>query len=143
MKVQIKRIDKSLPLPEYKTKGAVGLDLYARLDTTVPARSTGKIPANVIIQTPPDHMFLITSRSSSPFKKGLMPANGVGVGDPDFCGEEDEYHIAVYNFTDHDVTVKRGERVAQGIFVPITRVVWQEVKKMNPKSRGGFGSTDK
>lgn len=143
MKVKIKRIDIELPLPEYKTEGAVGLDLYARVETTIPAKAVAKIPANVIVKTPPNYLFLIASRSSTPFKKGLMPANGVGIGDPDFCGEQDEYHIAVFNYSDNAVVVERGERIAQGIFVPIERVEWQEVNTMSAKSRGGFGSTDK
>jgi dUTP pyrophosphatase len=141
MKVRIKRLDRGLPLPAYQTAGSVGCDLYARLTTVIPPRSLARVPANVIIQTPPGYMFLVASRGSTPFKKGLMLANGVGIGDQDFCGPEDEYQIAVYNFTDQPVTVERGERIAQGIFVPVAVAEWVEVEAVDGPSRGGFGST--
>lgn len=142
MKVKITRLDRDIPLPAYQTAGSVGCDLHARVSTEVLPRSLAKIPANVIIQTPPGYMFLVVSRSSTPFKKGLMLANGVGIGDQDFGGPEDEYHIAVYNFTDVPVTVQRGERIAQGIFVPVAVAQWKETSAVEQPNRGGFGSTD-
>lgn len=141
MKVKIKRIDKELPLPKYQTSGSVGCDLNARVTTIIPPHSLGKIPANVIIETPPGYMFVVASRGSTPFKKGLLPPHGFGVGDQDFCGPDDEYWIVVYNFTDQEVTVERGERIAQGIFVPIEVAQWEEVEEMTGPTRGGFGST--
>jgi dUTP pyrophosphatase len=141
MKVKITRIDKTLPLPKYETKGAVGCDLYARLTTTIPAKSLGRIPANVIIATPKGYMFMVASRGSTPYKKGLLTPHGFGVGDQDFCGPEDEYWIIVYNFTDKEVIVERGERVAQGIFVPVEVVEWEETAQMKNPTRGGHGST--
>lgn len=142
MKVKISRIDKDLPLPTYQTNGSVGCDLFARVDTKIPAKSLGRIPANVIIETPPGYMFVVASRGSTPFKKGLLPPHGIGIGDQDFCGPEDEYQIPVYNFTDQEVVIERGERVAQGIFVPIEKVEWEELDSMgHNKTRGGFGST--
>lgn len=144
MKVKISRIDKDLPLPTYQTDGSVGCDLFARETISIPAKSLGKIPANVIIETPPGYMFIVASRGSTPFKKGLLPPHGIGIGDQDFCGPDDEYHIAVYNFTDQDILIKRGERVAQGIFVPVEIAEWEELQSMDHnKTRGGFGSTDK
>ncbi len=142
MKVKITRVDGDVPLPAYQTAGSVGCDLHARVTTEIAPRSLAKIPANVIIQTPPGYMFLVASRSSTPFKKGLMLANGVGIGDQDFGGPEDEYHIALYNFTDRPVTVQRGERIAQGIFVPVAVAQWEEAPAAERPSRGGFGSTD-
>lgn len=142
MKVKITRVDKSLSLPKYHTKGSVGLDLLARVATKISSKSFGKIPANVIIQTPPGYMFIITLRSSAPSKFGLLAPHGIGVGDQDFYGPKDEYQILVYNFTEREVLVKRGERIAQGIFVPIEKVEWEEITLKKKKSRGGFGSTD-
>jgi dUTP pyrophosphatase len=141
MKVRIKRVDRGLPLPAYQTAGAVGCDLYARLATEVAPHSLARVPANVIIQTPPGYMFLVASRGSTPFRKGLMLANGVGIGDQDFCGPEDEYHIAVYNFTAEAVVVERGERIAQGIFVPVAIAEWVEMDDADQPTRGSFGST--
>lgn len=142
MKVKITRIDKNLPLPIYQTKGSVGCDLYARVTTKIPPKGLAKIPANVIIETPPGFMFLIASRSSTPFKKGLMKANGVGIIDQDFSGPGDEINLSVYNFTDSEVFVKRGERIAQGVFVAIEKADWVEMRSTGQTStRGGFGST--
>jgi dUTP pyrophosphatase len=141
MKVKIKRIDKDLPIPKYQTKGAVGCDLYARVETKIAPHSLAKIPANVIIETPPGYMFLVASRGSTPYKKGLLPPHGVGIGDQDFCGPDDEYNIEVYNFTDNEVLVERGERIAQGIFVPVEIAEWEEVEEMGQESRGWHGST--
>jgi len=141
MKIKIQRIDKSLPLPRYETSGAVGFDLICRKSTTVKPREIVRIPANIVVRIPPGYMLMIVVRSSTPFKKGLVLINGAGIIDQDYCGEDDEIRIQVYNFIDKDVTVERGERIAQGIFVKVARGEWQEVEKMEKKSRGGFGTT--
>ena len=139
-KVKIKRFDAELPLPIYKTKGAAGFDLFAREDVTIKPRTFGYVPLNVAVDTPKDHFFLLAARSST-HKLGLMPANGIGIGDPDFVGDEDEYKIILYNFTAKPIKVERGMRVAQGMFVKFVKAKWHEVKKLNNKSRGGLGST--
>ncbi|GAC1429905.1 MAG: dUTP diphosphatase [Ktedonobacteraceae bacterium] len=138
--VAIKRIDRSLPLPTYATAGSVGFDLVCREETEVAPRKLGYIPGNVIVQTPPGYMLLLTLRSSTPRRRGLLVPHGVGVIDQDYCGEGDELMIQVYNFRDEAVTIQRGERIAQGMFVPVTHVVWDEVDAVG-KGRGGFGST--
>ena len=140
LQVTIKRIDTSLPLPTYATAGSVGFDLICREDIEVAPRKLARIPGNVIVQTPPGYMLLLTMRSSTPRRKGLLIPHGVGVIDQDYCGEGDELMVQVYNFRDEAVTVQRGERIAQGIFVPVTRVVWHEVDDVG-EGRGGFGST--
>jgi dUTP pyrophosphatase len=87
-------------------------------------------------------MLLLTLRSSTPRKKGLLKPHGVGVVDQDYCGPEDEIKIQVYNFTEEAVTVERGEKIGQGIFVRIDQVEWNETEFLEKTSRGGFGSTD-
>jgi dUTP pyrophosphatase len=140
LQVAIKRVDATLPLPTYATAGSVGFDLYCREETEVMPRQLARIPGNVIVRTPPGYMLLLTMRSSTARRKGLLIPNGVGVVDQDYSGEGDEVMVSVYNFKDEAVRVARGERVAQGIFVPIVRVAWQEVDEMG-QARGGFGST--
>ncbi|OLE34757.1 MAG: dUTPase [Ktedonobacter sp. 13_1_20CM_3_54_15] len=140
LEVTIKRIDISLQLPTYATAGSVGFDLLCREDTGIAPRTLGRIPANVIVQTPPGYMLLVTLRSSTPRRKGLLVPHGVGIIDQDYCGEGDEIMLQVYNFLDEAVTVQRGERIAQGMFVPIMQVNWNEVDEVG-KGRGGFGST--
>ncbi len=140
MKIRIKRLDKTLPLPAHQTAGAAAFDFSARLETIIPPRAVGYIPLNVIIATPPGYVLHVFARSGT-HKKGLILANGVGVVDPDFCGEEDEFRAAYYNFTNAPVTVARGERIAQGLVKKREDVEWEEVDKMEKLSRGGFGST--
>jgi dUTP pyrophosphatase len=90
----------------------------------------------------PEGMFLgIFARSSTPLKRGLMVANGVGVIDADYCGPADEVKVQVLNFTSSPVTIGAGDRIAQGLLLPITRVEWNEVTTIDRDSRGGFGST--
>lgn len=139
-KIKIKRFDKNLPLPEYKTSGAVGFDLSARENVIIKPNAVGYIPLNVAVATPKDHILLIAARGST-HKHGLMPVHGIGIGDPDFQGDEDEYKFPAFNFTSKVVRVERGTRIAQGIFVKFTKAKWDEVDKMKSKTRGGFGST--
>ena len=140
LQINIKRVDTELPLPNYATAGSVGFDLICREDTQIAPSHLARIPANVIVETPPGYMLLLTMRSSTAQRKGLLIPNGVGVIDQDYCGEGDELMVSVYNFRNETVTVMRGERVAQGIFVPIARVAWNEVNQTG-QGRGGFGST--
>lgn len=142
VKVRIKRVDKDLPLPVYQTKGAVGFDLYIRVTTEIQPGSLAKLPCNVVIETPNGYVCVVASRSSTPFKKGLLFPHGIGVVDQDYCGENDEFLVPVYNFTDKIVTVERGERIAQGIFMRVEQAEWEEIETMeHNKTRGGFGST--
>ncbi len=142
IKVKIKRIDKDLPLPVYETDGSVGFDLVAREDTTIEPGTIELVPSNVVVEVPKDYMLIVASRSSTPRKKGLAPPHGFGIIDHDYCGPEDEVKIQVYNFSKEPVTVKRGEKIAQGVFVHIDKFEWEEVDEIREDSRGGFGSTD-
>lgn len=143
MKVKIKRVDKSLPLPKYETDGSVGFDLLCRESAEIAPHEIALIPANIIVETPPGYMLMLCMRSSTPRKIGLMMAQSVGIIDNDYCGEEDEIKIQVYNFTDDTVTIERGSRIAQAIFVRVATLEWNEVEEMTESSRGGFGSTDR
>lgn len=142
MKVKIKRLDEDLPLPKYETDGSVGFDLLCRESVTVAPHEVALIPANVIVETPPGYMLMVTLRSSTPRKFGLLIPHGVGVIDLDYCGEGDEIQIQIYNSTEQPVTVERGDRIAQGIFVRVDTAEWVEVAQMGAETRGGFGSTD-
>lgn len=140
MRIKIKRFDKNLPLPVYKTKRAAAFDLQARVKTKIGSKSVGYIALNVAIKTPRGYFLMLASRSST-HKKGLMMANGIGIGDPDFCGDGDEYLAIFYNFTGKPVIVEKGKRIAQGLFVKTINSNWVEVEKMKNKTRGGIGST--
>ena len=141
MRIKIYRIDKSLPLPEYKTKGAAAFDIYSRIDLEIKPKEVFYIPTNLIIQTPKNYMLVIVPRSSTPKKLGLSIPNGIGIIDQDYCGHEDEIHLQVYNFTENIVKIAKGQRIGQATFVRIAKPQWQEVNMINNKTRGGFGST--
>lgn len=141
MQVNIKRIDSSLPMPEYQTSGAVAFDLYSRVDMSIAPKSLGLIPTNLIIETPKGYMLMLASRSSTPKKRGLLVPHGIGIIDQDYCGEKDELLFQVYNFTDQEVAITKGERIGQGVFVKIEQGQWQEVSEMTRPNRSGFGST--
>jgi dUTP pyrophosphatase len=73
-------------------------------------------------------------------KKGLMMANGIGVIDSDYTGPTDQVHLTLFNPGDQEVKIVKGERLAQGIFLPFTRAEFVEAPADGP-NRGGFGST--
>lgn len=139
MKVNIKRIDKSFPLPEYHTEGAVAFDLYSRVDMIIKPKSLERLPTNIIIEIPDGYMLEIKDRSSTLKRKGLLVSTGYI--DNDFHGEEDEILLQVYNLTDNDVKIEKGERLGQGVFVKVEKAQWEEVDKMKEIARGGFGTT--
>lgn len=142
MKIRIKRIDPSLPLPQYETEGSVGFDILARECVTIPSGTIELVPGNIVVEVPKGYMLVVASRSSTPRKKGLTPPHGFGVIDQDYCGPEDEIKIQVYNFSGEPVTIERGEKIAQGVFVRVDTFEWEEVDNIRDNSRGGFGSTD-
>jgi dUTP pyrophosphatase len=142
MKVRIKRFDKDLPLPQKHTEGAAAFDLTARESVTIEPGNLAFVPLNIAVETPPGYFLLVAARSSTP-KRGLMKANGIGIVDPDFAGDADEVRALFYNFTAAPVTIERGDRVAQGIFIKFTDYDWDEVDEMKNETRGGFGSTGK
>ncbi len=142
MNIRIKRFDAALPLPEKKTAGAAAFDLAARYKVVIQSHGVGYIPLNIAVETPAGYFLLIAARSGT-HKKGLMLANGIGIIDPDFSGDDDEIQAAYYNFTDRLVTVEKGERIAQGMFVATEGFAWEETDSMNNKTRGGFGTTGK
>jgi dUTP pyrophosphatase len=138
--VRITRIHPAAALPEYQTRDAAGFDLAAVSDVTVEPGRVALIPTGLVIRVPLRMFLGIFARSSTPLKRGLMIANGVGVIDPDYCGPTDEVKIAVMNFTGEPVTVRAGDRIAQGILLDAPLVEWVEGAP-GDTSRGGFGSS--
>jgi len=140
-KVKIFRKDKELPLPKYHTDGSVGFDLFCREDSIINPKEIKLVPLNNIIETPEGYALCLFLRSSTPKKKGLMLANSVGIIDQDYRGPEDELGALFYNFTDSPIEIKKGDRLMQGIFIKVMTPEFEEIKDVEKKSRGGFGST--
>jgi dUTP pyrophosphatase len=139
--VRIRRLSPAVPLPRYESAGAAAFDLAASEDVTIESGAVALVPTGLVIEVPAGMFLAIFARSSTPLKRGLLVANGVGVVDPDYCGPADEVKIALLNFTRVTAHVKAGERLAQGILLPATRVIWDEADSAVTTSRGGFGST--
>jgi dUTP pyrophosphatase len=141
MLLNIRRVDSTVALPAYGTDEAAGFDLAANHDAVIGPGQIALIRTGLVIEVPSGHFLGIFARSSTPLKRGLLVANGVGVIDPDYSGPDDEVMIQVLNFTTKDVPVRRGDRLAQGIILPAPRVSWQEVDTIKDVTRGGFGAT--
>ncbi len=140
--IKIKRFDKAHPLPSRQTEGAAAFDLTAREAVEILPGTVGLVQLNIAVETPPGYFMMVAARSSI-HKKGLIKPNGIGIIDPDFCGDDDEIRASYYNFTDKPVFVEKGERIAQAVFIPIMKFEWEEVEKLQGKNRGGFGTTGK
>ncbi|MDQ3214214.1 MAG: dUTP diphosphatase [Acidobacteriota bacterium] len=139
--VRIRRLRVSVTLPRYESDGAAAFDLAAAEDIDIQPGEVALVPTGLVVEVPPGMFLAVLARSSTPLKRGLMVANGVGVVDSDYCGPADEVKIAVLNFRTVAARVKAGDRIAQGIVLAAPRVAWEETEAAPRPSRGGFGST--
>jgi dUTP pyrophosphatase len=140
--VRIRRLHPAAVLPRYQTAGSAGFDISASEDITVQPGEVALVPTGLVIEVPDGHFLGVFARSSTPLKRGLIVANGVGVVDSDYCGPADEVKIEVFNFTAQTVHVRAGDRIAQGLLIPVVRAEWEEVAAdLRDGSRGGFGGT--
>lgn len=140
--VNIKKLNPNAIIPTYGTEFAAGADLYACIEDNIviPAHSTSFIHTGIALEIPAGFAGLIYARSGLACKKGLAPANKVGVIDSDYRGE---IMIALHNHTDNDLFITNGERIAQLIVTPYITANFIEVDELNKTVRGegGFGST--
>lgn len=141
LQARIKKVLEGVELPKYHSLEAAGFDIAAGESVNIQPGEIKKIRTGLVIEAPEGHFLLLTCRSSLAMKKGLILANGVGTIDRDYSGPEDEVHIIVRNITQDVVSVSFGERLVQGIFLPVRQVEWLEVEKMDKQNRGGIGST--
>jgi dUTP pyrophosphatase len=139
--VRIRRLSPHVCLPQYATSGSAAFDLAASETLLVAPGEVRLVPTGLVIEVPRGMFLGVFARSSTPLKRGLMVANGVGVVDSDYCGPADELKIPILNFTSDPVTVETGDRLAQGIILPSPQLLWEEVDDLRGRSRGGFGST--
>lgn len=129
-------------IPKRATSLSAGYDLASSEDVVIKPKEIVLIPTGLKVSIPNDEVLLVFPRSSLAIKKGLMMSNGVGVVDADYYNNNDnEGHLMIplINFTDHDVLVQRGERVAQGIFVKYGTTA--DDVSSDELRKGGFGSS--
>lgn len=141
MQAKITKLIADIELPKYQTSESAGFDIAAAEDFTVAAGQTYLARTGLVIQAPEGHFLMLAARSSLALKKGLMLANGIGVVDRDYSGPDDEIKISLYNFSSQPAEIKKGERIAQGLFLPVTQAQWLETNQIKEESRGGFGSS--
>ena len=140
MKFQKLRPDAKTPV--YGSADAAGADLYACCgeETRIPAGKTVMVPTGIAVAIPKGHVGLIFARSSLGTKRGLAPANKVGVIDADYRGE---IMVSLHNHSAEDQTIAPYERVAQMVTVPFVQMAYEEADDLDETERGtgGFGST--
>lgn len=138
--VRIKRLSKDVPMPEYKTPGACAFDIAVIEGGVLEPGERRKFPTGLVVCVPDGHVLIMSPRSSNA-KKGINMANGIGIIDQDYCGPEDQLHVFLHNIGSESYSVEPGERVAQGLIVPIARAHFEEVDELDAPNRGSFGTT--
>lgn len=140
--MNIKKLRESAKVPTYGSEFSAGADLYACLDApvTIEPAATLLIPTGLALAIPEGLVGLIYARSGLASKKGLAPANKVGVIDSDYRGE---VMVALHNHGTLAQTVENGERIAQIVFAPYYAADFELVDELDATARGagGFGST--
>ena len=142
MKVRVKKLDEKAIVPTYGTDYSAGADLYVLSDDPVeiPPHTTVLLHTGIAAEIPEGYCGLIFARSSLGVKRGLAPANKVGVIDADYRGE---IRVALHNHSEKNAYVEPGERVAQLAIIPFLKAEFEAVEDLSDTVRGagGFGST--
>jgi dUTP diphosphatase len=131
-----------LDLPRYMSPDAAGLDLLADIehDVPLPPGERALVPTGIAIALPPGYAGQVRPRSGLALRAGVTVLNAPGTIDADYRGE---IQVLLVNLGRDSLTVRRGERIAQLVVAPVTRIAWQEVPELPASGRGdgGFGST--
>ncbi|WP_066685331.1 dUTP diphosphatase [Christensenella intestinihominis] len=140
--INIKKLDEKAIIPTYGSEYSAGADLYACLEeeTVIAPGETKLIHTGIAMEIPVGYAGLIYARSGLASKRGLAPANKVGVVDSDYRGE---FMVALHNHSGEPQAVAPGERIAQMVVTPVLAVSFHEVEELGETERGGggFGST--
>lgn len=142
--IRVKKLRPNAKLPTYGSLEAAGADLYACLEeaVTIQPGEVFWVPTGIALEVPKGCAGLVYARSSMGAKRGLAPANKVGVIDSDYRGE---IRVVLLNHSKLPQTLEPGERVAQFIITPVLQPAYEEVAELTDTDRGvgGFGSTGK
>ena len=141
MKIRYKKLNDRATAPTYGTEYSAGADLYSAEDAvTIAPHSTYLVHTGIAVEIPEGYCGLIFARSGLASKRGLAPANKVGVIDADYRGE---IMVALHNHTDTPATVAASERIAQLAIVPFLKAEYEASAELSDTVRGegGFGST--
>jgi len=143
--VKVKKLREGAIIPTYGSSCAAGADLYACIDAdqaVIRPHETKLIPTGISLEIPEGYGGFIYARSGIATKRGLAPANKVGVVDSDYRGE---VMVALHNHSDKEASIDNGERIAQLVIAPFLAVNFTEADELSDTERGegGFGSTGK
>ncbi len=131
-----------LPLPSYQTDGSAGVDLYAAVKKpiTLQPGERALVPTGIRIALPQGYEAQVRPRSGLAIRHGISLVNAPGTIDSDYRGE---IQVILINLGQQPFTIQRGERIAQMVIAPVTRVEWEQVSELPPTTRGdgGFGHT--
>jgi len=139
--VRLRTADDLLPLPQYMTPDAAGMDIHADLDeeVTIPPLGRVLVPSGFAVALPQGYEAQVRPRSGLALRFGLTILNAPGTIDADY---REEVKVLLINLGDQPVRLQRGDRIAQLVVAPVTRVQWQEGKDLPATERkGGFGYT--
>ena len=142
--IRVKIVRQGAKLPTYGTAEAAGADLYACLEApvTIEPGKTAFVPTGIALEVPRHCAGLVYARSGLAYKRGLAPANKVGVIDSDYRGE---IFVVLYNHGEVSQTIENGERIAQLVITPVLQPAYEQVEELSDtvRNEGGFGSTGK
>lgn len=141
--MKIKILNKSInPMPEYKTRGASGMDIQANLDESIVLKPLERalVPTGLYMELPLGYEAQVRARSGLALKKGLTLANGIGTIDSDYRGE---LKVIVVNLSNEEIEINHGERIAQVVIMKYEEVEIEEAEELSETERkdGGFGHT--
>ena len=144
MKIKVKKLNENAILPTYGSASAAGADLYnlPGTDVVIPAHETVMIHTGLAMEIPEGYAGFLFARSGIASKRGLAPANKVGVIDSDYRGE---FMVALHNHSNVDAAIAGGERIAQLCILPVLQAEFLVAEELGETVRGegGFGSTGK
>ena len=144
VKILIKKFDKNIKLPAYKTSGSSGMDLvaYVKNKITIKPGKIAVIPTGIAVAIPKNYEIQIRPRSGLAAKKGISVLNTPGTVDSDYRGE---IKIILINSSKKSFVIKLGDRVAQMVLCPVVKAKLVKVKNLpnTIRGKGGFGSTGK
>jgi dUTP pyrophosphatase len=138
--VRFKRLSNDVPVPEYKTVGAVAFDVAVSDGGELQPGERKKFPTGLVVCVPENHVLILVPRSSNA-KKGVILANSVGIIDRDYCGPDDQLFAYLHNVGSETYAVEKGERIMQGLIVPVVKANFEEVCELTNPNRGSFGTT--
>ena len=142
MTLKFKRIHPDAVLPAYAHPSDAGMDIRSVADMTVPARGRALVPTGLVVLLPPLYEAQVRPRSGLALKHGITVLNTPGTIDSGYRGE---IGVILFNSSDVDFQIKKGDRVAQVVIAPVPQPVIEEAQEIDETDRGagGFGSTGK